>query len=121
MKTIIAGSRDLILSTNEIAEIVMESGFMVTEVVCGKARGIDTCGANWAFFRDIPVAPFPVSREDWEKYGKAAGHRRNRQMAQYADALIAIWDGQSRGTKGMIDEMKKLKKPTYVYTAEDKK
>lgn len=36
-------------------------------------------------------------------------------MAGYADALIAIWDGKSRGTAHMIETMKKLGKPTFVF------
>lgn len=46
------------------------------------------------------VAYFPA---DWERYGKAAGYIRNKEMAQNADALVAFWDGESRGTKSMID------------------
>ena len=45
-------------------------------------------------------AEFPA---DWERHGKAAGYIRNREMAQNADALVAFWDGESRGTKSMID------------------
>ena len=51
---------------------------------------------------------------DWNKHGKAAGPIRNRQMAEYADCLIAVWDGKSRGTKNMIDEMNKLMKPVFL-------
>ena len=32
-----------------------------------------------------------------------AGPLRNEKMARVADALIAFWDGKSRGTKNMID------------------
>ena len=51
---------------------------------------------------------------DWDKHGRAAGPIRNKQMADYADVLIAVWDGKSRGTKNMIDEMNKLMKPVYI-------
>lgn len=61
--------------------------------------------------RDIPVKRFPA---DWDRHGRAAGPIRNCQMAQYADALIAIWDGKSRGTKNMIDEMNKCGKPVLI-------
>ena len=40
---------------------------------------------------------------DWKKFGKSAGFRRNEQMAEFADGLIAFWDGESHGTKHMID------------------
>ena len=48
----------------------------------------------------IPVRYFPA---DWRTLGKSAGYQRNIQMAQYADALIAFWDGQSKGTKHMVE------------------
>ena len=87
------------------------SNFDITEVVCGMARGADTLGRIWAETMELPVAKFPA---DWEKYGKAAGPIRNKQMADYADAAIVfIWDG-SRGSKNMIETMKKLNKPCFV-------
>ncbi len=50
---------------------------------------------------------------DWEKHGKAAGPIRNKEMAEYADALLLIWDGKSRGSASMKKEMEKLEKPIY--------
>ena len=50
----------------------------------------------------------------WDKYGKRAGYRRNEQMAEVADGLIAFWDGQSKGTKHMIDIMTEKNLPTKV-------
>ena len=44
-----------------------------------------------------------IIQADWQKYGKRAGPIRNKEMADYADTLIAFWDGQSRGTKNMIE------------------
>lgn len=69
-------------------------------VVCGMARGADALGEQYAMEKGYEVNYFPA---DWDKYGKSAGYRRNEQMAQNADALVAFWDGQSRGTKHMID------------------
>lgn len=40
---------------------------------------------------------------DWDTYGKSAGYRRNEDMAKIADACIVFWDGESRGSKHMID------------------
>ena len=103
MKVIIAGSRTI--SDRESVEAAIKaSGFEITEVVCGMARGVDTEGFNWAKDNNIPVKEFHA---DWEKYGRAAGPIRNKQMAEYADALIAFWDGKSRGTKHMIDLAKR--------------
>lgn len=70
------------------------------QIVCGKARGADTLGEEYAKERGYQIAYFPA---DWDKFGKSAGYKRNVQMAENADALVAFWDGQSRGTKHMID------------------
>ena len=56
-------------------------------------------GEKYAMERNLHVAYFPAK---WDKYGKSAGYRRNTEMADYADALIAFWDGKSRGTAHMI-------------------
>lgn len=109
MKVIIAGSRDLY---GPVDLAVNNSGFNITEVVSGTARGIDKSGEHWAAGSGIPVKQFVA---DWDKHGKAAGIIRNNDMACYADALIAIWDGKSKGTLHMINNMVNLKKPVYVY------
>ena len=70
------------------------------EIVSGTARGADKLGEEYAAERQLPVARFPA---EWNKYGRSAGYKRNTVMADYADALVAFWDGISRGTKHMID------------------
>jgi hypothetical protein len=99
LRTIIAGSRS-ITSLRIVAEAIKESGFKITQVVSGGARGVDSLGEEWAKIWNIPVVRFIP---DWGKHGKRDGYLRNSDMANYADALIAIWDGKSRGTKHMID------------------
>lgn len=101
MRVIIAGSRQIPPKLSIIAEAVAWSGFDVTEVVCGLARGVDMGGFSWANGNGIPVRCF---RPDWQKYGRSAGPIRNHAMAKYAEALVAIWDGRSRGTLDMIEE-----------------
>jgi hypothetical protein len=98
MKVIIAGSRT-ISDINELYAAVREAGFEITEVVCGEARGVDLMGRWWASQKKIPVVSFPA---EWNKDGRVAGYRRNQRMADYADALIAVWDGESVGTAHMI-------------------
>jgi hypothetical protein len=102
MKTVIAGSRDLNISVEMLDFIVEMSGFKISEVVCGGARCIDLVGKNWAESRDIPVKMFEVTQHDWNTLGKKAGPLRNQKMAEYAEALLAIWDGKSKGTGSMI-------------------
>jgi len=100
MKVIIAGSRNILLSENQIGMVVDASGFEISEVVSGRAIGIDQAGERYAKKNDIPIKYFSAK---WFEYGRAAGYRRNAEMVEYADALIAIWDGESRGTRHTID------------------
>ncbi len=110
MKVIVAGSRT-VCDYTLVARAIETSGFVITEVVSGGAGGPDTLGEHWAAEHSITVARFIP---DWGRLGKRAGPLRNHEMAVYADALIAIWDGQSRGTKNMIDTMRALGKPFKV-------
>lgn len=116
MKTIIAGSRDG-FTYNDVVKAVADSGFVmdITEVVSGGARGVDRFGETWAAYNDVPVKQFIP---DWDGLGKKAGHVRNREMGDYADALIALWDGDSKGTAGMIDYAQKKGLKVFVYRKE---
>lgn len=71
-------------------------------VVSGHARGADFYGEKYAQDEGFALEIYPAQ---WKKLGKQAGYRRNEQMAEVADALIAFWDGSSKGTKHMIDIM----------------
>lgn len=116
MKVIIAGSRkgippklglDLVRAAVFVAK---EMGWDITEVVCGKAPGIDTYGEVWAAAHGVPVKPFPA---DWGQFGKRAGFMRNEQMGEYGEALIAITNG-SPGTAHMIRTARAKKMPVIV-------
>jgi YspA, cpYpsA-related SLOG family len=127
MKVIIAGSRS-IRSYVAVIDAIIKSNFNITEVVSGKADGADRLGEIYADNHNIPIKEFPA---DWEnltapgavirknKYGKEynvnAGFTRNREMANYADALIAIWDGRSSGTLDMIRAAEKRGLHVYIY------
>lgn len=108
MRTIIAGSR----SFNNMGNLLYSLGkipWRLTEIVSGGARGADKLGERLAKEESINLKVFPA---DWDKYGKSAGYIRNAEMAEYADALIAFWDGKSKGTKNMIETA--AKKGLYV-------
>lgn len=116
MRVIIAGSRQI--DTDQelvwlVADAVVKSGFKITEVVSGAARGIDLAGECWAkaMTPPIPIKQFPA---DWAKHGKPAGYIRNAQMVDYADALIAITKG-SKGTAITIDLARRKGIPTFIY------
>jgi len=112
MKTIIAGSRTAsikdVITALELCPFTAE----ITEVVSGCARGADSYGEMLAEEFNTPIKRFPA---EWEKYGRGAGHIRNSQMQEYADALIAVWDGESPGTKDMISRAEKQGLKVFIY------
>ncbi len=120
MKCIIAGSRS-ITDYNLVKEAVQASGFLDDdlsefEVVSGMARGVDTLAILYSKEYKLKLHKFPAN---WELHGKKAGILRNIEMGEFSDALIAIYDGKSKGTRQMIDWAKKNGLRVYVhYTIE---
>ena len=114
MKVIIAGSRS-VMDPGQVAVAIHDSRFIVSEVVSGTARGVDRMGEAYAERRGIPVRRFPA---DWDRFGRAAGMIRNAEMAKYADALVAVWDGRSKGTDNMITTMRSLGKQVHIHIPE---
>lgn len=113
MKLIIAGGRNIpehIAYAECVKWRIANRDKVATEIVSGAARGVDTAGEEYADYYDIPVKRF---YPDWDTFGKSAGYRRNLEMGQYADALLLIWDGESKGSGHMKDIMRKLNKPIY--------
>jgi predicted Rossmann fold nucleotide-binding protein DprA/Smf involved in DNA uptake len=100
MKVIIAGSRS-ITDYELVKQSVLDSGFEITEVVSGTAKGVDSLGEQYAAENRIPLKRVPA---DWERYGRAGGPKRNKLMAQYAEGIVLIWDGKSRGSANMRQE-----------------
>ncbi len=101
MKVIIAGGRgfsDFQLLYAKCEEILANKTDV--EIVSGTAKGADKMGEHYAKLKGFTVKQFPA---EWDKYGKSAGYIRNKDMADYADILISFWDGESKGTKHMID------------------
>ena len=113
MKVIIAGSRGIPKTVFDsiLPSVLKESQLIITEVISGTAKGVDTFGEEWAEKNNIPVKKF---KADWSRFGKAAGFYRNADMGEYADAAIILWDMESKGTQHMINCMKRLNKPCFV-------
>jgi len=115
MRTIIAGSRSI--TSMEVLETAIDSiTWEITRVISGCANGVDKLGADWANSNQIPVHYYPA---DWDKYGKRAGFKRNVEMSKYADALLAVWDGESKGTKHMINIAKKKGLKVKIFEVND--
>jgi len=116
MKTIIAGSRSI--KDKELVYRVIndsiDSGFEITEVVSGKAEGVDSIGEMWAEDNDIPVKEYPYKKYSSEDNNKPAPLIRNDKMAEYADQAIIIWDGESNGTEYMKEKAKSEGLEIYV-------
>ena len=107
-RIIVCGTRDfndsnLVYTT---LDVVIRDNTNV-EIISGMCRGADRIGEEYAKTRNIPLKVFPA---DWNKYGRAAGPIRNKQMLDYAleesAVVVAFWDGKSRGTANMIRSAK---------------
>ncbi len=106
MKIAVIGSRNLIVK--DLGRYLPEN---VTEIVSGGARGIDACAREYAKAHGIKLTEF---LPEYEKYGRSAPLKRNLQIIDYADLVLAFWDGHSRGTKFVIDNCKKKNKKVTV-------
>lgn len=115
MKLIVAGGRDFV-NTQVMITVLMdlvEKGKIDPnpELVCGMARGADLTAYSLWSGTGMVIHKFPA---DWARLGKRAGFKRNQEMGEFADAAVCFWDGNSKGTKHMIDIMNRLNKPVYV-------
>lgn len=114
VRTIIAESRT-IHDTTTVADAMRwacVAGIRPSVIISGAARGADALGEWWAAQHGLPVERHPA---DWQKHGRSAGHLRNRSMAHIASALVALWDGQSRGTADMIAQARELELLVFVW------
>lgn len=67
----------------------------ITLIVSGGATGADKFGERWALENNIETKIF---FPEWGQYGKSAGYRRNVDIINEAEIIIAFWDGESKGT-----------------------
>lgn len=126
MKIIVAGGRDFkdsVLMCDVLNDAIR--GHTDIEIVSGLARGADMLGKTLAEASNVAVKEFPANWGDMTEpcvrktnrygdYNALAGHKRNHAMGDYADMLIAFWDGKSKGTNEMIQYMTKLDKPVII-------
>ena len=100
-RVIVAGSRSF--NDYDYAEKILDKAFSKHKpdfIVCGMANGADMMGYWYAIGKKIKIAEYPA---EWGIYGRSAGYKRNIEMANNAEALVAFWDGESSGTRQMIN------------------
>lgn len=114
MKVLICGSRG-INDRAVVAQAVAESGMAPTHIVSGGARGVDTLARLYAQSNGVE---FTEHVADWEGHGRRAGYLRNITMVDAVEAVIAVWDGESRGTKHSIDYATSQGKRVFVLRPE---
>lgn len=107
MKIAVVGSRGI--DGIDIGEFLPDGA---TGIVTGGARGIDTCAAAYAEEHGLPLTVFPP---EYEKYGRAAPFVRNRRIVDCADAVVAVWDGRSKGTFSVIKYCERVGKSVNVH------
>lgn len=118
-KVIVAGTRTFkdYDYLKETLDKILSKRLPNVEIVSGTAVGADKLGEQYAKEHNLNIKQFPA---DWNSYGKSAGPRRNKQMAEYADACVVFWDGKSKGTKSMIQFATELGLPIRVVHYETK-
>lgn len=107
MKVAVIGSRGL-----KVSHLENYLPQTTTEIVSGGAQGIDTCAREHAIMSGLGIIEF---LPDYGRYGRRAPLLRNERIVQYADLVLAFWDGSSRGTKFVIDYCKKQGVPVLIY------
>jgi len=111
MKVLICGSRG-ISDSGVVSQAIEQCGLHPTHIISGGARGVDALAAEYAASRGIQFTEYLA---DWDRYGKRAGFMRNCVMIGAADAVIAVWDGTSPGTKHAIEYARSCGKQVFVY------
>ena len=110
MKVGVIGSRGL--TVDNLEQYLPED---TTEIVSGGAKGIDTCAREYALSHDIKLTEF---LPEYSRYGRGAPLKRNLKIIEYADVIIAFWDRQTKGTKNVIENCKKLNVKVDVHIIE---
>lgn len=85
---------------NSISHAVNQTCWNIETVISGVTRGADFIGEQWALRNMKQIEQYPA---EFSAYGNNASFIRNQKMIDNADALLAFWDGESKGTKHMID------------------
>ena len=106
MKVAVIGSRNL--KIENLGEYLPTE---TAEIVSGGAKGVDSDARKYAEDNNLPMTEF---LPEYNRYGRGAPLKRNLQIIEYSDLVIAFWDGKSTGTKYVIDNCRKLNVPVRI-------
>jgi len=114
-RVVVAGCRDYtnyleakLFIDNCISNIRKDNTIII---LSGGCSGADKIGERYATENGYQVERF---LPEWDKYGRSAGPKRNKSMAEASDYVICFWDGKSRGTKSMIEYAKMYNRPLRI-------
>lgn len=83
-----------------LMESVLDNISSISKIISGGAIGADKLAERYAKEHDISLVIFKL---DWNTYGKSAGVIRNKTIVENSDAIVAFWDGESKGTQHTIN------------------
>lgn len=109
MRIAVIGSRGL-----SVANLEKYLPSDVTEIVSGGAKGVDTSAREYALAHNLKLTEF---LPEYDKFGRSAPLKRNITIIEYADLVLAFWDGKSRGTKFVIDNCKQRNIPVKIFVS----
>lgn len=109
-KLAVIGSRDFV-NYELMKHILTPLVNKIELIISGGARGADKLAEQFASDNNIPLK---IYKADWDTYGKSAGHRRNTDIINESDLVIAFWDGASKGTLDSITKARKSNKPMRI-------
>ena len=119
-KTIVCGSRtitDYKTVKSYLDHVINDLDMIPTHIISGCAKGVDTLAIRYAHEKGIPTIEVPAK---WDLYGKSAGFKRNKEMLEIANAVIALWDGKSKGTENTIELAHEKGIPAAVFIIKQK-
>jgi predicted Rossmann fold nucleotide-binding protein DprA/Smf involved in DNA uptake len=114
-KVAVVGSRDF-ADKHRLYDIMTKNYDRIKLVISGGARGADSLAVEWATDYGIPFLVFPALWRDpfTGVQNRGAGFKRNRQIVEQADVVVAFWDGKSPGTAHTIEMAEQLNKPVRI-------
>ena len=110
MRIAVVGSRDF--SDAELVYQVL-SRYNISHIVSGGARGADTLAIVYA---EVMGIPYTIYAAEWDKYGRAAGFIRNKDIVDDCAQVIAFWNGISKGTQHTLVYARKQGKLLHIET-----